>query len=67
MMAECGNPDVPKNRILDDTVNMVISSLSRRFRDVYQIESPELAAVREQVDETIKQIRAKQDKNPFAV
>lgn len=57
---------LPKNRILDDTVGMVTNALSRRFREDYQIESKELENEILRVEQAVKRIRDGQKKNPFA-
>lgn len=57
---------LPKNRILDDTIGMVTSALSRRFREDYLLESKDLDREILRVEKEIKRIRADQEKNPFA-
>lgn len=56
---------LPKNRILDDTVGMVTSALTRRFREEYLMESEELESEILRIETEVKRIRAKQEKNPF--
>ena len=58
-------PGLPANRILDDTVGMVTSSLTCRFREEYLLESPELEDTVLFVESQIKKIRDKFEKNPF--
>lgn len=60
------NDQLPPNRILDDTVGMVTSALTRRFREEYLLESPDLEDTILNVEEQIKRIRTQQQKNPFA-
>ena len=43
------------------------SALSRRFREEYQIDSPELKTIIDEIDEEIKKIRKERAKNPFSV
>ena len=64
LMAEDG--ELPANRILDDTVGMVTSALTCRFREEYLMDSPELEQTVLFVENEIKKIRDKQRKNPFA-
>ena len=61
-----GEP-LPSMRILDDSLSMVTSALSRHFREDYQIDSPELKAIIDEIDEQIKLIRKQRAKNPFSV
>ena len=58
---------LPSMRILDDSLSMVTSALSRRFREEYQIDSPELKTIIDEIDEEIKKIRKERAKNPFSV
>ena len=57
---------LPSMRILDDSLSMVTSALSRRFREEYQIDSPELKTIIDEIDEEIKKIRKERAKNPFS-
>lgn len=61
-----GEP-LPSMRILDDSLSMVTSALSRHFREDYQIDSPELKVIIDEIDEQIKLIRKQRAKNPFSV